>query len=116
MLMKRLLFPLFFTLTLTLSSCGDEEKTKRSNPPSPPTPTPAPSWTEAKAIIDANCALSGCHANGARGDFIDSGVKFKASKAKAKLTSGAMPPPGSAAAQRFSSADRNKLLAYLSSR
>lgn len=77
----------------------------------PPAPAPAPDadYAAIEPVLKANCALSGCHAVGNGLPEFDTAAKFKASKAKAELTEGAMPP----LPRRISAADKTKLLDYL---
>lgn len=86
-------------------SCGYKSGPDYGPAPAPPAPSD-PAWAALKPLIDRNCGS--CH-NGSNTlpQFV-SGAVFKASKAKAKITSGAMPPSGG-----LSDSDKKALLAYL---
>lgn len=97
-------------VAVVIVSCGGGGGGYGSEPaPAPPKPTGDAQWDAAAKAIAANCA--GCHSPGnAKGlPVFDSGAAFKASKAKAKLTAGLMPPPP----KTISDADKALLLAYL---
>jgi hypothetical protein len=96
-------------------ACGQSDPAPITAPVAPPapaapgaptTPVAVPSWTDVAAIIQANCGK--CH-NGVKEPAFTSGAVFKASTAKAELTSGAMPQPPNV----ISASDKAALLAYL---
>ena len=87
--------PLLIAATSVLVQCGGEPKKVDQ------TTTPDPAWTAIAPVITANCGK--CHPN------FTSAAVFNGSKAKAKLTAGAMPP----APNQISADDKAKILAYL---
>lgn len=64
--------------------------------------------SDIKPILDRSC--SECHSGAA---FIQHSQPFKSSQARVRLANQSMPKSPSKSADQFSSADRNKLLAYL---
>ena len=53
---------------------------------------------EVASIVNANCAISGCHGSGStiNGDFSTySGISAKSANVKTKVSDGSMPPSGS---------------------
>lgn len=95
-------FMLFASLAWVVTACGEPRDPDVSYGP------PAdPKFEEVRPVVAANCGK--CH-NGVKHplDFSKAGV-FKASKAKARLTAGTMPP----APATISDADKATLLAYL---
>lgn len=93
-------------------ACGEPRDPEVSYEPKPTQGPPAPAAldfaADIKPLIDANCGK--CH-NGTKEPAFDTADKFKASKAKARLGAGTMPP----APATISAADKQKLLAFLGS-
>jgi hypothetical protein len=83
---------------------GCPQSDETSYEPTPPAPDAQ--WANVKVIIDRDCGS--CH-NGVKETAFTSGAVFKASKAKAKLTGGLMPPPP----KTIPAGDKSALLAYL---
>lgn len=92
---------LFASIVWILNACGE------ARDPDVEYAKPDPAFEQVRPIVAANCGK--CH-NGATHplDFSKPGV-FKASKAKARLTGGTMPP----VPNTISDADKSALLAYL---
>ncbi len=95
-----------FLAATGLVACGGGEDTVVDHTAPKPPPVDA-AFAEIAPVIAANCGK--CH-NGTVHplNFADKAV-FKASKAKARLTAGTMPP----APNTISDGDKAKLLAYL---
>jgi hypothetical protein len=63
-------------------------------------------WDDVKPLVEAKCG--GCHNGTVHPLRFDTGAKFKASKAKLRISNGTMPPSGG-----LSDADKQRLLTYL---
>lgn len=93
-------------VVVLLTHCGGSTDSGYGSQPSPPAPPADTTWTQSiKPLVDANCG--GCH-NGTTEPAFTSGAQFKASQAKAKIESGAMPK-----GKTLDPDVKTKLLAYL---
>lgn len=101
--MKKMTLPILAVLALA-AACGGGGNTYGDDDPAP---QPDAAFDAVKPVIARNCA--GCHNGSTHPLRFDSGAKFRASKAKAKLTGGLMPPPP----KTISDEDKRALLAYL---
>lgn len=87
-----------------LPSCGPAPA-PRPEAPAPGGGGGAAGWDSVKALVQKDCAGSGCH-DGTQRPFDE--ARFKSSKAKARLEAGTMPPGG-----RISAADKSAMLNFL---
>ena|SRR3990167_3268525 len=94
---------LVFVVFMTYGCGSADERTYTNKPPA----TADQAWLDLKPIVQANCG--GCHNGTTHPLVFDSGAKFKASKAKAKLVAGLMPPPPAV----ISADAKAKMLTYL---
>ena len=101
--MKKI-FLLFFGLALVSTACtwdSVDELTEQPNPDPDPDPEPTDPCVEitfsgtVKPIIEANCAITGCHGNRQSPLFTnDDQIIAAASRIKARTGAGTMPPSG----------------------
>lgn len=96
-------FSILAVAALSLSGCGGAGNTYGDDP----APQPDAAFDAVKPLVAKNCG--GCHNGSTHPLKFDSGAKFKASKAKARLTAGTMPP----SPKTISDEDKQALLAYL---
>ncbi len=94
-----------YCISFLLVACGADTQ---PDPVPVPVPTQTVSWDEVKATVQGNCG--NCHNGIVRPENFNIEAQFKASKAKAKLTAGAMPP----SPRTLNVDDKSLLLAYLS--
>ncbi len=94
-------------LGLALNACGSSDGGYGDSTPPPAAPAADPEFAAVQPVIEKNCGK--CHNGTTHPLKFDTAAKFKAGKAKARLTSGTMPP----APATISSDDKNVLLAYL---
>lgn len=97
------LFLLLFVLALM--ACGDDKKPETYGPP--PVVVSDPAWdNEIKALVQNKCGP--CHNGTIQPLKFDSAAKFRASKAKIRISNASMPPNGP-----LDETSKQKLLAYL---
>lgn len=78
-----------FFFIILLAGCGSENSSYNPTPPSQKPPIDLPDdFVLVKAVIDEQCAVSGCHAGAA---FVQNGPAFKASSAGVRVGNDSMP-------------------------
>jgi hypothetical protein len=65
------------------------------------------------SIIEARCATSGCHLNGAFEDLTSDGAALKRTNSANRISDGTMPTPGSREVRSFGDDEKETLLTYL---
>lgn len=96
---------LLIVVVLFFFGCGTSSK---SSPPPPPPPVTDTAFEAVRPLVEQKCGP--CHNGTVHPLKFDTGAKFKASKAKARITADTMPPTN-----KLDSDSKQKLLAYLNS-
>lgn len=98
-------------MTFLLWGCGSERQIEPKTPVPVPTIKPTPggevTFSDVQAVTQVSCQR--CHSTS---QFLKSEAAWKASDAKNRVQSGAMPPPGTPEARNITAADKATLLSF----